>query len=116
MPKQEVAPTRVAADALTVLGAQIRLARHEKNWTATDLGKRIGVGPRTVTSLEKGRPGVAVGTVFSAASVLGVALFGANDDELTGLRRHSEQRLALIPSREYQPHPKGITDDDGLDF
>lgn len=114
MVKREVAPTRVAADALAVLGTQIRLARHENNWTAAELAARVGVGPRTVTAVEKGSPGVAVGTVFSAASVVGIPLFGASDDELVRLRRRGEERIALIPSREHRPRSTG--DDDGLDF
>lgn len=114
MSKKEVAPTRIAIDALAVLGSQIRLARHEKNWTAEDLGARIGVSARTITSIEKGRPGVAVGTVLSAASVVGVPLFGADDQELVRMRRRGEERVALIPSREY--HPRSGRQDDGLDF
>lgn len=114
MAKREVAPTRAATDALMVLGTQIRLARHANNWTAADLAARVGVGPRTVTAIEKGLPGVAAGTVFSAASVVGVRLFGASDDELARLRRRGEERIALIPSREYGPRSTG--DDSGLDF
>ncbi|BBZ48832.1 helix-turn-helix transcriptional regulator [Mycobacterium heidelbergense] len=117
MSKRMVAPTRAAGDALAVLAAQIRLARHQKNWTAAELGTRIGVGPRTVTAIERGAPGVAIGTVLSAASVLGVPLFGAEDDELARLRRRGEERIALIPSREYQPRSTTADDDDdALDF
>ena len=114
MAKREIAPTRAAADALSVLGTQIRFARHQKKWTAADLGARIGVSARTVTSVERANPGVAVGTVLSAASVVGLPLFGADDDELARLRRRGEERVALIPSREYQTRDGG--DDDGLDF
>jgi transcriptional regulator with XRE-family HTH domain len=117
MSKRVIAPTRAAGDALAVLGAQVRLARHEKNWTAAELGLRIGAGPRTVTAIERGAPGVAIGTVFSAASVLGVPLFGADDDERARLRRRGEERVALIPSREYQPRSTPAdSDDDALGF
>lgn len=111
-----ISPTRAAADALVVLGTQIRVARHDMNWTAADLGMRIGAGPRTVTAIERGSPGVSIGTVFSAASVLGVPLFG-DDDEKARLRRRGEERVALIPSREYQPRSTtGPDADDALDF
>lgn len=116
MPKRVVAPSRAAADALAVLGAQIRLARHNKNWTAAELGMRIAVGARTVTAIERGAPGVAIGTVLTAASVLGIPLFGAEDEELARLRRRGEERIALIPSREYQPRSTPAGDDDDLDF
>jgi transcriptional regulator with XRE-family HTH domain len=116
MVKRMVAPTRVATDALVVLGTQIRVARHDKNWTAADVGMRIGADPRTVTAIERGSPGVSIGTVFSAASVLGVPLFG-DDDEIARLRRRGEERVALIPSREYQPRSTtGPDADDALDF
>jgi transcriptional regulator with XRE-family HTH domain len=117
MSKRMVAPSRVAEDALTVLGTQIRLARHEKNWTAAELGMRVGVGARTITAIERGAPGVAVGTVLSAAAVLGIPLFGPEYGELARLRRHGEERIALIPSREYQPRSTPADgDDDNLDF
>ncbi len=106
--------TRAAADALAVLGAQVRVGRHARNWTAADLAARIGVSPRTVTAIEKGSPGVAVGTVLNAAAVVGVPLFGATGAELARLRRRGEERVALLPSREY--HPRHDRDDDGLDF
>lgn len=112
--KREIAPTRVAADALAVLGTQIRLARHQKKWTLADLAARVGSNPRTISSIEKGAPGVAVGTVLSAASIVGVPLFGVGDDELARLRRRGEECVALIPSREYRPQSAG--DDDDLDF
>lgn len=115
MAKRVVSPTRAATDALVVLGTQLRAARHDKNWTAAELGARIGADPRTITAIERGAPGVAIGTVFSAASVLGVRLFGADDDEMARLRRHGEERLALIPTREYKPRSTE-SDVDDLDF
>ncbi len=115
MAKRQVAPTRMAADALAVLGSQVRLARHAKRWTAADLGTRIGASARTVTAIERGSPGVAIGTVLNAASVLGVPLFGAEGSELARLRRRGEERVALIPRREYHPRTSQ-EDDDGLDF
>ena len=117
MARRRIAPTRAAGDALAVLGTQIRLARHAKNWTAEDLGSRIGAGARTITAIERGAPGVAIGTVLSAAAVLGVPLFGADSDELARLRRRGEERVALLPSREYQPRSTSSGGDDAaLDF
>ncbi len=116
MAKRLVSPTRAATDALVVLGTQLRAARHDKNWTAAELGARIGADPRTITAIERGAPGVAIGTVFSAASVLGVPLFGADDDEMARLRRRGEERLALIPTREYKPRSTESDVDDALDF
>lgn len=116
MAKRTVVPTRAATDALVTLGMQIRAARHDRNWTAADLGMRIGADPRTITAIERGAPGVSIGTVFSAATTLGVQLFGADDDELARLRRRGEERVALIPSREHQPRSTKSDADDALDF
>ncbi|MCV7174554.1 MULTISPECIES: helix-turn-helix domain-containing protein [Mycolicibacterium] len=116
MVKRVIAPTRAAMDALVVLGTQIRAARHDRKWTAADLGMRIGADPRTITAIERGAAGVSIGTVFSAASVVGVRLFGADDDELARLRRRGEERVALLPSREYQPRSMGSDADGALDF
>lgn len=41
----------------------VRLARHQNNLTVADLGARIGVSARTITSIEKANPGVAIGTM-----------------------------------------------------
>lgn len=117
MARRTIAPARAATDALLLLGSQLRFARHQRNWTAEDLGERVGVGPRTITAMERGAPGVAIGTVFSAATVLGVPLFGADDDELARMRRRGEERIALIPSREYQPRSTmADSGPDALDF
>ncbi|MCH9734089.1 MAG: helix-turn-helix domain-containing protein [Actinomycetia bacterium] len=116
MAKRVVAPTGAACEALAILGAQIRVARHERNWTAAELGMRTGVGARTITAIERGAPGVAVGTVLSAATIVGVPLFGADREELARLRFRGQERVALLPSREYHPRDEGRDDDDALDF
>lgn len=114
MPKTMVTPMRAAADAVAVLGDQIRLARHTRNWTAAELADRIGVSKRTVAAIETGRPGVAIGTVFNAAVAVGIDLFGADQAELARLRREGRERLALIPSRVY--HPRRGDNPDDFDF
>ncbi len=116
MAKRVVAMSKGADDALRVLAAQIRLARHAKGWTAADLAARIGVTPTTVTSLESARPGVSVGTVLNAAVVTGVRLFGAEGLELTRMRRRGEENLALIPDRTFRSQNEVDNRQDDLDF
>lgn len=111
MAKKAVAPMRAAADALAILGDQIHMARHEKNWTAAELAQRVGVSAPTVTALEAGSPGSAIGTVFNAAAVLGIPLFSPDRDELARLRRQGRERAALLPSRVYHPRTKDDADD-----
>lgn len=105
---------RAAADAVTVLGQQIRLARLAKGWTAAELSETAGLSPTTVASIENGRGSAAIGTVFNLAVIVGVPLFGVDDpSELIRLRRRGEERLALMPSRASRPR---MDSGDGLDF
>lgn len=97
-------------DAVAVLGSQIALARRRRGWTAAELGERVGVSAPTVSSIEKGTPTVAIGVVFEAATMLGVALFGVEGPELSRLARHGRERLALLPSRVYR-HQEPVDDD-----
>lgn len=104
-----------AADAARVLGQQIRMARHERGWTATSLAERLGVSPVTVRAIESGAPGTAIGTVLTAAVLTGVPLFGVEDKaELARMRLRGEERLALIGKRVRTP--KGTSSDALLDF
>lgn len=58
--------------ALQSLGGSIRRARLRRNLTIEDLAGRCDVGAQTISRLEKGDPGVAIGTVAAALSVLGL--------------------------------------------
>ncbi len=88
-----------AVDATAVLGQRIRLARQQRGWTAAKLAQLLGVSRPTVTAIETGQLHVAVGTVFSAAALTGVRLFGAEGTELVRLRRAGADTLALLPAR-----------------
>lgn len=97
--RHDVALSRAAADALMVLGQQIREARIARRWTLVDTADRLGVDRRTVSSIEGGSPRVAIGTVFTAAALVGVDLFGLSGTELARARRRGEETLALLPER-----------------
>ncbi|MDR1189666.1 MAG: helix-turn-helix domain-containing protein [Bifidobacteriaceae bacterium] len=100
MGRKRVAATPAAEDALAILGLQIRMARRERNLTATELAARIGVAPGTLAAIEKGAASVTAGSIFNAAVAAGVPLFGAETPEaLHMLRRVGEDKLALIPTR-----------------
>lgn len=115
MARRSIPMTAAAADAARILGQQIRAARHDRGWTATDLAQRLGVSPVTVRAIETGASGTAIGTVLNAAVLTGVPLFGVEDKaELARMRLRGEERLALIGQR-VRP-PKGADDDDLLDF
>jgi transcriptional regulator with XRE-family HTH domain len=108
-----VSPRRGAADAIAVLGQQIKGARHARKWTAAELASRISVDRRTVAAIEAGSPAVSIGNVFNAADILGVPLFGAEDRlELGRLRREGRDRLALLPTRVDGPRRNRAPEDD----
>ena len=113
MVRRRISPRRGAADAVVVLGQQIKAARFARKWTASELAARIGVDRRTVAAIETGDPAVSIGNVFNAADILGVSLFGAEDRaELSRLRREGRDRLALLPTRVDGPRNKAEPDDD----
>ncbi len=112
MARQKVVPTPLARDAVVVLGQQIRVGRHSRGWTASQLAARLGVSQATVLSIESGAPGTAIGTVFNAAALVGVPLFGVEDKaELARMRHRGEERLALMPKRVHYPETKDNDDD-----
>ncbi|MFS8465529.1 helix-turn-helix transcriptional regulator [Xanthomonas campestris] len=67
-----------------VLGERIRLARTRRGWTGAELAERAGVGRNTVSALERGRPGTAIGVYLSVLWALGLekSLDGVADPEL----------------------------------
>jgi transcriptional regulator with XRE-family HTH domain len=99
MPKKQIVLTAQAADAARILGQQIRLARHARSMTASQLAALVDVSPRVITLIERGDPGVSVGSVLNAAVHAGVPLFDVTDPKtLERIRQQGEQALTLIPS------------------
>lgn len=86
-------------DAVSVMGAQIGAARRELGWTAAELADRVGVSAPVIARLENGAPGTAIGTVFEAAVLCGVALFGVDSSGLRMVTELERTRLALLPTR-----------------
>jgi transcriptional regulator with XRE-family HTH domain len=82
--------------ALERLGLDIRGARLRRGMAVSDLAARAGASPSTLTRLERGEAGVAVGTLVDVLVVLGLAdklgdLFDVRNDNL-GLAL-TEERL-----------------------
>jgi transcriptional regulator with XRE-family HTH domain len=97
--------------ALAALGAQIAVARRELGWTAADLAERLGVTAKVVTRIERGEPGTAIGTVFEAAVICGVPLFGVEAAGLADVAERERARLALLPQRVRRPGVTEVSDD-----
>ena len=99
----------VALDAARLLGTEIRAGRIERGWTLAELAERAGVSRPTVVKLERGHPGVALGTALDCASLVGVPLF--YDDERR-LAAEAARGAALIGRRVRRSRPTEVD----LDF
>lgn len=54
------------------LGQRIRLARLRRGWSIAELAEKAGVNRNTLTALELGRPGTAIGVSFTVLWALGL--------------------------------------------
>jgi transcriptional regulator with XRE-family HTH domain len=121
-----------AKTALERLGHDLRAARLSRRVAVADLAARAGTSPRTVARLEKGDPGVAVGTLADVLVALGLIerladLVDIRKDDL-GLALTSERipkrgrsLAATLRKQERQddePHRDGpdTVDPDGVAF
>jgi len=89
-------------DALRTLTIAIRVGRLRRGWTVAQLAERVGVSHATITSLEAGRPGVAVGTVLEAATLVGVPLFSSDEVQRSSHEALLRTELALLPATARQ--------------
>ena len=84
---------------LKTLGAMIRAARLERGMSQAELSRRLGVSRYTVISLEKGDPKVSVGTVFEAATTVGIPLLASDQRELDRLATTVANLTSVLPER-----------------
>ncbi len=110
MPKRTRSHLPATKAAVTALGAQIAAARRGLGWSAAELAQRVGVGAAVISHIENGRPTVAIGTVFEAAVLCGVPLFGVDRDDLGRVAEVTRARLALLPASVRSPRAE-IDDD-----
>jgi len=54
------------------LGQRIRVARIRRGWSVAELAGKAGVNRNTLTALEQGKPGTAVGVCFTVLWALGL--------------------------------------------
>ncbi len=122
-------PSLNASRALLNLGGNLRKARLRRRISIADLAQRVGVSGRTITRLEKGDPGVAIGTLAMVCLVLGeldrVSSFldvGSDDTGLLLDQERLPQRIrgsARREEREDTDEDARIADDpddDGVGF
>ena len=86
-----------SASALKRLGEDVRGARLRRSIAVADLAVRAGTSPSSITRLEKGDPGVAVGTLADVLLVLGLV------DRLADLIDVRKDDLGLALANEHLP-------------
>lgn len=68
-----------------------------------ELAERVGVSEATMLKVERGDPGVRLGTAFEAASLVGVPLFSEDASRRALERERLDDRLAVLPQRVREP-------------
>lgn len=84
------------AKVLATLGENIKLARLRRKLTSEQLAERSGISRRTLVSVEKGLPSVAMGTYVQVLFVLGLAddLLAVAKDDLLGRKIQDTKLLS----------------------
>ena len=63
---------RPATENVTQLGQRVRIARIRRGWSVADLAAKAGINRNTLTALELGKAGTAVGVCFTVLWALGL--------------------------------------------
>lgn len=95
---------------LQILGHLIRIARIEQHMTQAELGERIDVSRATIAAIEKGKPNVAIGSVFEAATIVDVPLMGNEPARTATLAQVLAKLVNVLPANVGQA--KVVLDDD----
>jgi transcriptional regulator with XRE-family HTH domain len=66
-----VIPLQVT-EQIVQLGQRIRIARIRRGWSVADLASKAGVNRNTLSALERGKPGTAVGVCYTVLWALGL--------------------------------------------
>lgn len=61
-----------AAERTKQLGQRVRLARTRRSWTIAEVAAKAGINRNTLSALERGKPGVAIGAYVTVLWVLGL--------------------------------------------
>lgn len=107
--RMAVPVSSATAEVLAILAAAIRSGRIQRGMTVRDLAERVGVSAPTLIKVERGDPGVAIGTVLEAANLVGVPLFDERPDVRARYNLQKRSELALLPAAA---RPRRRVDDD----
>ncbi len=73
MKKRNIVLLPQVMGTMTLLGEHIKLARLRRKLTAEQVAERAGISRRTLVSVEKGLPSVAMGIYMQVLFVLGLS-------------------------------------------
>jgi transcriptional regulator with XRE-family HTH domain len=118
--------SRKSSTALERLGHDLRAARLSRRVAVADLAVRAGTSPSSVARLEKGDPGVAVGTLADVLVALGLIekladLVDIRKDDLglaltsERLPRRGRSFAATLRKQERQDDKSGKDEPDDVD-
>lgn len=62
----------LVSEHVAQLGQRIRIARIRRGWSVAELATKSGINRNTLTALELGKPGTAVGVCFTVLWALGL--------------------------------------------
>ena len=62
----------VVIERVVALGQRIRLARIRRGWSVAELAGKVGINRNTLTALELGKPGTAIGVCCAVLWTLGL--------------------------------------------
>ncbi len=99
----------LTTEVLSTLADAIRAGRIRRGMTIRELAERVGVSAPTVIKVERGDPGVAIGTVLEAAKMVGVPFFHEHPEVRERYNAQKRSDLALLPAAA---RPRRVVDDD----
>ena len=97
-------------EALSLLSANIKIARKERGWTAQEVADRAGISRGLLQRIEKGDPKCEVGMTLEVAVILGLPLFDVDRKGLNQHLHYAEKILSLLPKNVSKE--KKVVDDD----
>ncbi len=74
-------------------------ARKERRMSQAELARRLGVSRPTVHAIEIGNPSVSIGSVFEAATIVGIPLLADDPRELDQVARSIAAINRVLPRR-----------------
>ncbi len=103
--------SRYTESAMLLLASLIREGRLERKMTAQEVADRAGISRGLLQRIEKGDLKCEIGATFEVALIVGVPLFGMEDDAQVKFQlEQTKAKLALMP-KSIRKTNKQVKDD-----